>query len=203
MNHPEQIKSAETTTYDDEGNVIPLSKRFNKRNADIRYAKAEEDIDKTADKITSTAPIEIGEPDKLSSDDKAIYDIFKNKKEGWRRKIADWALSKLPKSTKTSFGEVEYRHSKIRGSLSHGFGDLKMLTLPYLDKMFKDGVLYDKHTEDDGFTYYNVAHRLTYQGEDYIARLVAREDRQGNLFYDHEFTDIKKNWCSGNRTRGG
>lgn len=39
MNHPEQIKSAETTTYDDEGNVIPLSQRLNKSKEDIRYAK--------------------------------------------------------------------------------------------------------------------------------------------------------------------
>lgn len=33
---------------------------------------------------------------------------------------------------------------------------------------------------------------LRYNGEDYIARLVAREDKNGNLFYDHEFTEIKK-----------
>jgi hypothetical protein len=33
-----QIKSADPVTYDDEGNVIPLSQRFNKRNADIRFS---------------------------------------------------------------------------------------------------------------------------------------------------------------------
>lgn len=32
-------KLLDAVTYDDEGNVIPLSKRFNKRNADIRYQK--------------------------------------------------------------------------------------------------------------------------------------------------------------------
>jgi len=32
------IKSAEPVTYDDEGNVIPLSKRFNTENEDIRYS---------------------------------------------------------------------------------------------------------------------------------------------------------------------
>ena len=57
--------------------------------------------------------------------------------------------------------------------------------------MFRNGILFDKH-EEDGFTYYNVAHRLRYNNEDYIARLVAREDQNGNLFYDHEFTEIKK-----------
>lgn len=33
-----QLKSADTVTYDDNGNVIPLSERFNAKNDDIRYA---------------------------------------------------------------------------------------------------------------------------------------------------------------------
>lgn len=37
---PSQIKSADPVTYDDEGNVIPLSKRFNKRSDDIRFSIA-------------------------------------------------------------------------------------------------------------------------------------------------------------------
>jgi len=35
--NPEQIKSADSITYDDNGNVIPLSKRFDPNNNDIRY----------------------------------------------------------------------------------------------------------------------------------------------------------------------
>ena len=35
---PEQIKSADPVTYDDDGNVIPLSERFNSENDDIRYS---------------------------------------------------------------------------------------------------------------------------------------------------------------------
>ena len=35
----EQIKSADPVTYDDDGNVIPLSERFNEENRDIRYSK--------------------------------------------------------------------------------------------------------------------------------------------------------------------
>ena len=34
---PSQAKSAETITYDDEGNIIPLSKRFNSSVSDIRF----------------------------------------------------------------------------------------------------------------------------------------------------------------------
>ena len=35
----EQVKSADPVTYDDNGNVIPLSERFNEDNEDIRYQK--------------------------------------------------------------------------------------------------------------------------------------------------------------------
>jgi len=34
---PEQIKSADPITYDDQGNEIPLEERFNRNNPDIRY----------------------------------------------------------------------------------------------------------------------------------------------------------------------
>ena len=41
---PFQIKSADPVTYDDDGNVIPLSERFNPKNSDIRYSR-ELDLD--------------------------------------------------------------------------------------------------------------------------------------------------------------
>lgn len=40
---PEQIKSADPVTYDDNGNVIPLSERFNESSNDIRYSTKDED----------------------------------------------------------------------------------------------------------------------------------------------------------------
>lgn len=36
--NPNQVKSADTVTYDDDGNVIPLSERFNEINPDTRYS---------------------------------------------------------------------------------------------------------------------------------------------------------------------
>ena len=36
--NPEQIKSADTVTYDDNGNIIPLSERFNSEKNDIRWS---------------------------------------------------------------------------------------------------------------------------------------------------------------------
>jgi hypothetical protein len=48
---PEQVKSADPVTYDDDGNVIPLSERFKKDNDDIRYSmtKDSEGRDLTAE----------------------------------------------------------------------------------------------------------------------------------------------------------
>ena len=40
--HPEDLKSADPYTYDDDGNVIPPSKRFDRNNNDIRYSIAED-----------------------------------------------------------------------------------------------------------------------------------------------------------------
>ena len=37
---PNQLKSADPVTYDDNGNVIPLSERFNTENDDIRYSRS-------------------------------------------------------------------------------------------------------------------------------------------------------------------
>ena len=41
----EQVKSAEPVTYDDKGEVIPLSERFNPENIDIRYSRELDFID--------------------------------------------------------------------------------------------------------------------------------------------------------------
>ncbi len=48
--YPNQIKSADPVTYDDNGNVIPLSERFNDENEDIRY-RDEEDTPEGTDDI--------------------------------------------------------------------------------------------------------------------------------------------------------
>ena len=40
-----QVKSADPVTYDDEGNIIPLSERFNPKNNDIRWSVGKTDAD--------------------------------------------------------------------------------------------------------------------------------------------------------------
>lgn len=61
-----QIKSADPITYDNDGNIIPLSERFNENERDIRYQISEkfyEDFDKWDGKDTNTT-FEIGNTSK-------------------------------------------------------------------------------------------------------------------------------------------
>lgn len=60
----EQVKSAEPIVYDDAGNVIPLSERFNNSNSDIRYSLMEDaqymaDIDRVVSEATEKANDEL------------------------------------------------------------------------------------------------------------------------------------------------
>ena len=48
-----QIKSADPVTYDDDGNVIPLSERFNENKKDIRYSVAETQAARTVESVTN------------------------------------------------------------------------------------------------------------------------------------------------------
>ena len=51
FNPKEDVKSADAVTYDDKGNVIPLSERFNAKNDDIRYSMRGENWKPTLDKV--------------------------------------------------------------------------------------------------------------------------------------------------------
>ena len=105
--------------------------------------------------------------------------------------MIDWVKEFIPDRMQTMLGDVEFSAKKIRGVLGHGKGDLKILLFPHVERMLNDGVLFNVN-KDGEFTYYNIAHRLQYEGSDYVARLVVREDRMGKRYYDHEFSEIKK-----------
>ena len=96
--YPEQIKSADPVTYDDDGKVIPLSERFNPKKSDIRFSMEEIDPAKMGEpKLPRTAgTMSTGQYKKRTADlTKAksyskdqIYDIVK------KLPMADMAMEK-------------------------------------------------------------------------------------------------------------
>jgi hypothetical protein len=90
-----------------------------------------------------------------------------------------------------STGRVNFFRNSVRDSIGHPGGPLKLLSLPHVPGMLRNSVL--SHSERDGKdTLNNFAHRRTFEGEHYIARLTVRGDRNGMRFYDNEFSDIQK-----------
>ncbi|MCR5588107.1 MAG: hypothetical protein K6F72_00665 [Bacteroidales bacterium] len=67
---PKQIKSADPVTYDDQGNVIPLSERFNSESNDIRFQKAGEDIEAVNSRFNEEL-----DGFTLDNADKVIFDL--------------------------------------------------------------------------------------------------------------------------------
>ena len=57
--YPEQIKSADAVTYDDNGNVIPLSERFNESNPDIRFSVRQDTAIDTREYLNNLDPNDI------------------------------------------------------------------------------------------------------------------------------------------------
>jgi Large polyvalent protein associated domain 38/ADP-Ribosyltransferase in polyvalent proteins len=76
--NPEQIKLADPITYDDNGKIIPLSKRFDSSNEDIRYSQ-----NFTLDDIKKIAKTGKMPSDKLS-----------------RQDVNDWVVTKFTDSTR-------------------------------------------------------------------------------------------------------
>ena len=76
LNPKEQVKSADPVTYDDDGNVIPLSERFNARYDDIRYQQRTNTL--TDREVLAMAASEV-RVDDLTAAEKDALDIFQKR----------------------------------------------------------------------------------------------------------------------------
>ena len=142
-----------------------------------------------AKKINQLFPYTITPPE--VGDDFEVYSDYLKRIDGWRRRVIDWALGKLPGSIVTADGEVFFTRSSLRNALAHGKGRLKVLSIPYIPLMLQNGILFYTEKENN-FIFYNYAHPFVFDGEGYYAIIVVKEDFNGKRFYDNEFiTKIK------------
>ena len=72
--NPNQIKSADTVTYDDNGKVIPLSERFKSENNDIRYSVRDPEVLEQREKVDKVLEIENA---KLKEDNQYLKELVK------------------------------------------------------------------------------------------------------------------------------
>ncbi|MBO7167453.1 MAG: hypothetical protein J6V61_01725, partial [Bacteroidaceae bacterium] len=114
--YPEQIKSADAVTYDDNGNVIPLSERFNKENNDIRYQFVGEQGATEADKAEGviTRIESLATAKQMEADGRPAINIkmatgWERGKDGkWRYETEDFDVSHDSWEKAWEMGDGEY-----------------------------------------------------------------------------------------------
>jgi hypothetical protein len=98
------------------------------------------DQTKLADNINQLPPFDIEAPE--SGVDFEAYSAYLQRIDGWRQKVIDWALTKLPGSIVMADGEVFFTRGSLRNALAHGKG-----------KRFYDNEFITKVKAADGLDY--------------------------------------------------
>lgn len=121
---PNQFKLADPVTYDDNGNVIPLEKRFNQNTNDLRYSKGMNPQDLLADAEDYRATIAPYFDTRLNEDNRdELIKIAEKAYDGVAKEIADYLGIKLtPKAE--NIGGFENDEGKRLRELSWTY-DLK------------------------------------------------------------------------------
>lgn len=122
----------------------------------------------------------------------ADYRVFA---KGYRASIAKWATEGqvAPVNTNAYIGDIRTTKTSIKDIVSHGYGPLKVLVIPHLDEILQNAAPYSRGEDTKkGLRFINLAHRLTFEGEQLMAFITVQEDVNGNRTYDVEFGDEKR-----------
>jgi site-specific DNA-cytosine methylase len=111
MLDPERIKSGDPVTYDDNGNVIPLSERFNSENEDIRYSQRNVDMSETLEEFMEKMDNRF--LDRLADlDGEENAQIRQDLEDAYRANL-EWAISEMQKRMDKAVG-AEKKNAKKR-----------------------------------------------------------------------------------------
>lgn len=144
--------------------------------------------------------------DKILKDDFVVIERKENKIIP-EEKIKDYddgvkgargVLAKLIKTILPDFvltkaiGKVKFSISSLKDDLYHSTGRMKVESLVQIDELLETATKIAERKIEGGRTSHILAKGATWRGEKYIVLMVVNEDEQGNKFYDHEMTTIKK-----------
>lgn len=142
--YPEQIKSADPVTYDNNGNVIPLSQRFNDSNPDIRYSSNEDGVE----------PIDL-------SDDTELHKRIEGLKGGEKyNEIRKYIIDSLVgQQIELSDGTIAIIDNHDAKHLAHNSRPVKTASIGKLQEVIRSAQLYAyednvEHNKFDAFKYY-------------------------------------------------
>ena len=180
------VKLQDPFTFDDEGKLIPLSRRFDRFNPDMRW-KIDDPSPERVEKLRAARPVEIGE-----NDYKGLYELN-------AKSAREYVLKKLRgrKYVNADTGdEIEVGRVGTKKITSHGSRNKDYLrSFAAIPQMIENAVYLGEEPNEKGngkydkYRYY--ACGLKIGGRDYTARLTIGE-RNGKWYYDQALTEMEK-----------
>lgn len=190
---PEQIKTSEPVTYDDEGKVIPLSKRFSSRNPDIRYSvdeggkdpaqlqsAAEFDQDTISGNIQQVAQMEPVTSISGQEFAKGEVDLI--------TQVETFFNQRGNRAYSPELGEVILDRRGIKSDIAHGIGRKKAAAFAAVPDVIEHGLVvdYQKDWKGRGYDTAVVAAPITIGDQTHAAAVILLRSDQTNRFYVHE-----------------
>lgn len=180
------VKLQDPFTFDDEGNLIPLSERFDEANPDMRW-KIDDPSPERVEKLRAARPVEIGE-----NDYKGLYEL--NAKSAF-----GYVMKHLRGKKYTIFDtgeEVEIGQVGARKITTHDrYNKDYLRTFAAIPQMIENAVYLGEEPNEKGNSKYDkyryYACGLKIGGRDYTARLTIGE-RNGKWYYDQALTEMEK-----------
>ena len=109
----EQVKSADPVTYDNDGNVIPLSERFDASKMDIRWSRAQADVDPRQQELSEAWQKARDEANALREQVRAM----KPEMDAWANKLTEAMENGTFNELMPEYKEWEKGYSKLNNDL--------------------------------------------------------------------------------------
>ncbi len=180
-------KLLDVITRDDAGNVIPLSKRFNQENEDVRYRADNQDdiLQEQRTFLTDSEPVSVLSGDEFARDGvKLTGKVPEYYKEKYGGKV-----------TREGLGDVLLDKESVKDSIAHGIGRMKSAAFAAVPEIIKHGIVIDERTnwKERQYDSITIAAPITIASERYVGvTVVKRLPNDKNRFYLHEVV-LQKN----------
>ncbi|MBR3105873.1 MAG: hypothetical protein IKH30_01665 [Clostridia bacterium] len=203
--YPEQIKSADPVTYDDKGEVIPPSERFNEGKGDIRYSVRAN---------INTSDKQMEDNKKIVANMKSVKDLQGNefvKGEDLLDNVSEYYGIKPNQPViwyNDDIGDVNVTRRGIRDSIWHGIGEDKAAAFAAIKDVIEKGRLvhYEKDWKGRGYDTCVIAAPITINKEngkpmDYIMGIQVKRSGDTQKYYIHEVLLQKNDGSESRSTR--
>jgi hypothetical protein len=188
------VGPADPVTYDDDGNVISLSERFNSEQEDIRYSR-----EISQDEVKN-APVSFGIT-KLNDYIHVQNQVFLTlMREGFfnennRRIVTNRDSKKDIEIGKRGIEETFGKGNRFQ-NLPRILKELKLAAVRLIPDMIENGEIVDadvsnKHNGKSGITYSYIKSNLTVDGTTYPVYIDIRQSPQKNMFWVHSIRTEK------------